>query len=192
MAKLNRVSAKAWFYGIILSLISSTASLVNLRAQSRRFALNSEVARRDTEKIDVAADEAERRSKGRALLAYVYRDVLADDRQRQTIMSQLVTDVFDIWIPANNLGYTHLNDGVVGLCGWVAEWAWLITVLSPPIWHSRRAGASMALPLLSASLLRPNTGIQVYRDDMRRERGCFEEDGYGGCRRDAYVRSRLF
>lgn len=71
MAKLNRVSAKAWFYGIVLSLISSTASLVNLRAQSRRFALNSDAARRqDSEKSDVAAEEAERRKQGRALLSY--------------------------------------------------------------------------------------------------------------------------
>lgn len=34
-------------------------------------------------------------------------------------MSQLVTDAFDIWIPANNLGYTNFNDGVIGLFGWV-------------------------------------------------------------------------
>ena len=26
-------------------------------------------------------------------------------------------DSCDIWIPANNLGYTHLNDGVIGLLG---------------------------------------------------------------------------
>jgi peroxin-11B len=32
-------------------------------------------------------------------------------------MSQLVTDACDVWIPANNLGYTNLNDGVIGLLG---------------------------------------------------------------------------
>lgn len=69
IARINRISSKAWFYGILLSLVSSTASLVNLRAQSRRHALNSEIARRDaSEKPDVAADEAERRKQGRALL----------------------------------------------------------------------------------------------------------------------------
>lgn len=69
MARLGRVSQKAWFYGIVLSLISSTASLVNLRAQSRRFALRSDIAHADEK--DAAAGEAERRKQGRALLTYV-------------------------------------------------------------------------------------------------------------------------
>lgn len=37
--------------------------------------------------------------------------------QRQTLMSQLVTDACDVWIPSNNLGYTNLNDGVIGALG---------------------------------------------------------------------------
>lgn len=32
-------------------------------------------------------------------------------------MSQLVTDACDVWIPSNNLGYTNLNDGVIGALG---------------------------------------------------------------------------
>ncbi len=109
MAKIGRISQKAWFYGIVFSLISSTASLVNLRAQSRRFALQADVSRADEK--DAAAAEADRRKQGRALLT-----------QRQTIISQLVTDVFDFWIPANNLGYTNLNDGVVGACGAITSY----------------------------------------------------------------------
>jgi len=38
-------------------------------------------------------------------------------RQRQTLLSQLVMDSCDIWIPATNLGYTKLNDGVLGFLG---------------------------------------------------------------------------
>ena len=112
-AKVTRVSMKAWIFGIILSLISSSASLVNLRAQSRRFAIHADAARRESEKSpeDVAADEAERRKQGRALLA-----------QRETIMSQLVTDSFDFWIPANNLGYSNLPDGLVGLLGAITSY----------------------------------------------------------------------
>jgi hypothetical protein len=37
--------------------------------------------------------------------------------QRATLMSQLVTDACDVWIPSNNLGYTNLNDGIIGLLG---------------------------------------------------------------------------
>ncbi|TXT07165.1 hypothetical protein VHUM_03335 [Vanrija humicola] len=106
-ARLGQISNKAWFIGLVLSLISSGASLVNLRHQSRRFALQSEVSRREGEKgPDSVVDEAERRKQGRALLA-----------QRQTLLSQIVTDSFDIWIPSNNLGYSHLSEGAVGLLG---------------------------------------------------------------------------
>ncbi|BEJ16585.1 hypothetical protein CspHIS471_0511900 [Cutaneotrichosporon sp. HIS471] len=110
MAKISRISQKAWFFGILFSLVSSAAGLVNLRAQSRRFALQAEVTRDDEEK-DAAASEAERRKQGRALLA-----------QRQTIISQLVTDVFDFWLPANALGYINLNDGVIGTAGAITSY----------------------------------------------------------------------
>lgn len=70
-AKVAKTSMQAWIIGLTLSLISSSASLVNLRAQSRRFALRADIARKDEKGPDAAADEAERRKQGRALLAYV-------------------------------------------------------------------------------------------------------------------------
>jgi hypothetical protein len=33
---------------------------------------------------------------------------------------QFIIDILDIWIPASNLGLTNVNDGVVGLAGFVA------------------------------------------------------------------------
>ena len=63
-----------WFSGIGLSLISSSASLVKLRADGPRFALSNEIARRETgsEKSseEKVREDEERRGKGRALLAY--------------------------------------------------------------------------------------------------------------------------
>ncbi|KAL7421791.1 Peroxisomal membrane protein PMP27 [Cryptotrichosporon argae] len=109
LERLNRVSMKFWLFGIALSLVSSSASMVKLRADSRRFALSAEVARREGREKgpeEAAAAEGERRERGRALLA-----------QRQAILSQLVMDACDIWIPANNLGYSNLNDGVIGILG---------------------------------------------------------------------------
>lgn len=38
-------------------------------------------------------------------------------RQRQQILSQIIMDVLDVWIPATNLGYSTLNDGIVGAFG---------------------------------------------------------------------------
>lgn len=65
-----------WLSGIALSLVSGGASLVKLRADSRRFALSNEVARRDASKSektpeDRVREEEERREKGRGLLACV-------------------------------------------------------------------------------------------------------------------------
>ena len=70
-------------------------------------------------------DEEERREKGRALvesvllssLQSIEKLILAGVRQRQSLMSQLIMDGFDIWIPATNLGYTQLNDGLLGFLG---------------------------------------------------------------------------
>jgi peroxin-11B len=116
---------RCWLIGIILSIGSSASSLVKLRADGRRFALTQAAARKEnsekTPEEKVRAEE-ERREKGRALLAYVHpscyvRIVVDQGRQRQTLMSQLVTDACDVWIPSNNLGYTNLNDGIIGLLG---------------------------------------------------------------------------
>ena len=64
---------QSWLIGISLSLVSSSASLVKLRADSRRFALNLEMARKEgqAEKTpeDRVREEEERREKGRGLLA---------------------------------------------------------------------------------------------------------------------------
>lgn len=48
-----------------------------------------------------------------------YFITMADDvhSQRQTILSQLVSDSLDVWIPATGLGYTNLNDGTLGAFG---------------------------------------------------------------------------
>ncbi|WVQ82387.1 hypothetical protein IAT38_004515 [Cryptococcus sp. DSM 104549] len=109
-ARFQRYMYRSWFTGILLSLLSSSASLVKLRADSRRFALGAEIAKRESgdEKSaeDSAREATERRERGRALLA-----------QRQSILSQLVSDSFDIWIPATALGYANLSEGALGALG---------------------------------------------------------------------------
>lgn len=37
--------------------------------------------------------------------------------ERATLVSQVVQDSMDFWLPANNLGITTLNDGVIGALG---------------------------------------------------------------------------
>jgi peroxin-11B len=67
---------KCWLFGIALSLFSSSASLVKLRADGRRFALSQEMAKREARNEEKdpaqrASENDERREKGRALLALV-------------------------------------------------------------------------------------------------------------------------
>ena len=38
-------------------------------------------------------------------------------RERATLVSQIVQDSMDFWLPATNLGYAQLNDGVIGALG---------------------------------------------------------------------------
>lgn len=42
-------------------------------------------------------------------------------RDHSAIRYQLVMDVFDIWLPASNLGYVHVNEGLCGVFGYVAS-----------------------------------------------------------------------
>lgn len=116
-----RIMYKFWLAGIVCSLVSSSASLVRLRADSRRFALSSQVAKEE-EKDGRSGEEAarqmsERRERGKALLD-----------QRQTILSQLVSDFLDVWIPATGLGYTNLNDGTLGTFGVITSYMGLQTL----------------------------------------------------------------
>lgn len=72
LAAVQRISMRCWLIGIILSIGSSSASLVKLRADGRRFALTQAAARKEnTEKSpeEKVRAEEERREKGRALLA---------------------------------------------------------------------------------------------------------------------------
>lgn len=71
-----RIMYKFWLAGIVCSLVSSSASLVRLRADSRRFALSSQVAKEE-EKDGRSGEEAarqmsERRERGKALLECVF------------------------------------------------------------------------------------------------------------------------
>ncbi|ODO08094.1 hypothetical protein I350_03677 [Cryptococcus amylolentus CBS 6273] len=97
--RIQRLMYKFWFAGVLSSLVSSIASLLRLRADSRRFALSTEVAKREEKEgkdLEAASkDASDRRERGRALLA----------------------DSLDIWIPATGLGLVNLSDGTLGLFG---------------------------------------------------------------------------
>lgn len=53
----------------------------------------------------------------RFMIFYFMR--MTDDilSQRQSILSQLISDSLDVWIPATGLGYSNLNEGTLGAFG---------------------------------------------------------------------------
>ena len=51
------------------------------------------------------------------VLAANRRMYLPVHRTRDATRQQLIIDLFDMWIPATNLGYTSLNDGFLGIFG---------------------------------------------------------------------------
>ena len=40
-------------------------------------------------------------------------------RQREATRFQFIVDLLDVWVPATNLGLVNLNDGFVGIFGYV-------------------------------------------------------------------------
>lgn len=51
------------------------------------------------------------------------RDLKLHDLQaaREAVRYQFVIDLLDVWIPATGIGLVNLNDGVLGIFGWVVQ-----------------------------------------------------------------------
>lgn len=51
------------------------------------------------------------------------RDLKLHDLQaaREAVRYQFVIDLLDVWIPATGIGLVNLNDGVLGIFGWVVK-----------------------------------------------------------------------
>lgn len=68
--RLSKLSQTFWMYGILSSLVSSTAGLVRLRAEGRRLALNRSITS-DEKGPEAVTSDNERKEQGRKLLQYV-------------------------------------------------------------------------------------------------------------------------
>jgi peroxin-11B len=41
------------------------------------------------------------------------------DSARAALRYQFIIDSLDVWLPATNLGFVHLDDGILGFTGYV-------------------------------------------------------------------------
>ncbi|GAA5835506.1 hypothetical protein JCM5353_002379 [Sporobolomyces roseus] len=99
-AKIQRRAAKLWFTGILFSLISSSYKFVGLRKRAEEVRR----PRGDAEK------ELERKMTVKQI-----------NSQMQAVKTQLLQDSLDILLPAGTLGYHNLDDGILGLVGFVTS-----------------------------------------------------------------------
>lgn len=99
-AKIQQRAARLWFTGIAFSIVSSLYKVVGLNAREKAVAR----PRGDAEK------EVERKIELRQIKA-----------QQASVRTQLVQDSLDILLPAGTLGYHNLDDGVLGLVGFVTS-----------------------------------------------------------------------
>ncbi|KAJ9098980.1 hypothetical protein QFC20_005798 [Naganishia adeliensis] len=96
-ARINTISQRFWFSGIVLSLISSSASMIRLRAEGRRSRFEQD------------------RGEG-------WTGRPGGSSCARTSDAQLTLDCLDFWIPATNLGYASLNDGAIGAIGVITSY----------------------------------------------------------------------
>ncbi|KAG8905620.1 Peroxisomal membrane protein PMP27 [Tulasnella sp. 403] len=96
--RVNRISQKFWLAGILFSIVNG---LIKLNRHVSSMKDLKKVSR--SEKRDIPVDSVEQ-----------YRDL---NSKYSAIRFQLILDMLDIWLPASNLGYVWINDGVAGIIG---------------------------------------------------------------------------
>ncbi|KAI0307775.1 peroxisomal biogenesis factor 11 [Multifurca ochricompacta] len=99
--KVQKIANRFWLAGILFSITHAVFKAGRLTKETRK-------ARRLDEKN--VGEENARESRLRGLHA-----MRADTRR------QFIIDIFDVWLPASNLGLVNVNDGVLGIFGFISS-----------------------------------------------------------------------
>jgi len=102
-AKVTKRSNRFWFFGIVFSIAHGLI-------KAGRLANEAKELRGSAWGEKSVGIEAERSAK-----------LSAVEKERTSIRQQFFIDILDIWIPATNLGYVNLNDGVLGIFGIISS-----------------------------------------------------------------------
>jgi len=102
-AKIGRIANRAWLAGILLSIAHAAVKTARLTRETKLL----KVQRHGEKDIGI---EADREAKLRAVAA-----------TRAAIRHQFIIDMLDLWNPATSLGFSNLNDGVVGIFGVISS-----------------------------------------------------------------------
>ncbi|KAJ7492497.1 peroxisomal biogenesis factor 11 [Mycena latifolia] len=102
-AKIGRLANRSWLAGIILSIAHAAFKTARLTREVKLLKVQQHGEK------DLGL-EADREAKLRAVAA-----------TRAAIRHQFIIDVLDLWNPATSLGFSNLNDGVVGIFGVISS-----------------------------------------------------------------------
>ncbi|KAL1749067.1 peroxisomal biogenesis factor 11 [Schizophyllum fasciatum] len=101
--KVSRISNRFWLAGILVSLTHGAVKITRLTQEAKSLK-----SRHLSEK-DVGEAQA------------LAQQVVAAEAARAATREQIYIDVLDAWIPASALGLTTVNDGFLGLAGFVTS-----------------------------------------------------------------------
>jgi len=102
-AKIGRIANRSWLAGILLSIVHAAIKTIRLTRETKLLK-----AQKHGEK-DLGL-EADRQTRLRVVAA-----------NRASIRHQFIIDILDLWNPATSLGFSNLNDGVVGIFGVISS-----------------------------------------------------------------------
>ena len=94
--------------------------------------------------------ETDRKAKAASLKRCVFPPFTASivylhSSARAATLHQFTIDVFDLWIPASGLGLVNVNDGVLGIFGFVVSSSHLTSLTRPSQFYYLHFGRSETL-----------------------------------------------
>jgi len=100
--RIGKISNRFWLAGILLNLAHALLKAGGLADEVKRL--------RSPRGSERRGDDAERNAKYHSLQA-----------ARTALRYQFIIDALDVLLPATNLGFIHLNDGILGFTGTVTS-----------------------------------------------------------------------
>lgn len=102
--KFTRRSNRFWFLGIVFNICHALLKAGRLSNEAKELSSPSAWGEKSI------GSEAERSVK-----------LAAVEKERASVRYQFAIDLLDVWIPASNLGFVNLNDGVLGAFGFITS-----------------------------------------------------------------------
>lgn len=100
-ARVNKHANRFWLAGILLSITFGLLKVGRLANEAKQL---------QSPAWSEKGAEVEREAKLQAIKG-----------ARADIRYQFIVDLLDVWIPATNLGLVNLNDGIVGMFGFISS-----------------------------------------------------------------------